>query len=323
MKHLRRRIREWAKENKRSDIPCLRKAKFWIENGICEPEFDVIIERLLQSIKFGNAITRERMIVDYGDVIGEQRWNYYVHRQAVTNTKEYKMAVHGMTSEEVDEYNKSRAVTLDNMIRRYGEEEGTKRFNSYCERQSYAGCKLEYFIEKYGEDDGRDRYNNISVQKSHSYETYIAKYGYEEGIRRLEQFHSKLKSRGAISHKQTAFIDKLESFLTPEERKHGYREYTVFCPKLKRVFKYDYVNTALGVAIEYNGVYWHGSPKLYLPTDVVRHNLTAQDIWEGDVIKMKSLIDNRYIKHYNVVWEYDEWSDDEIKRKLNEYRILQ
>ena len=69
MKHLRRRIREWAKENKRSDISCLRKAKFWIENGICEPEFDVIIERLLQSIKFGRAITRERMIVDYGDVI--------------------------------------------------------------------------------------------------------------------------------------------------------------------------------------------------------------------------------------------------------------
>ena len=324
MKELRRQIRQWAKENKRSDISCLRKIDFWVKNGICEPIFDKLVERLQESIKFGKRIVLEKLIIDYGEEIGRQKWNHYLYKQALTNTKEYKMKVHGMSSQEVDEYNRSRAVTLDNMVKKYGREEGTKRYNEYCSRQQYAGCQLEYFIEKYGDELGTKKYNEVCHSKAHTIDNYIKRYGHEEGIKRLEQFHQHISSSNtAISSKQISFIDRVETLLTDDEKQHGHREYTVYCHHNKRVFKYDYVNTKLKFCIEYNGDYWHANPIKYAPSDIVHHNYTAEQLWEADVTKMKAMFDNRDISHYNVVWESAEWSDDEILRILNEYRAKQ
>jgi len=74
------------------------------------------------------------MIKKYGITEGAERWNSYCKKQADSNKFEYKQEKHGMTYEEYDEYNKSRAVTLDNMIKRYGVQDGLFHWNQYVER---------------------------------------------------------------------------------------------------------------------------------------------------------------------------------------------
>lgn len=62
----------------------------------------------------------EKFIIRHGDVKGLLLWNEYRKIQAYTNSYEYKKEKYGMTIEEFTRYNKSRAVTLDNMINRHG-----------------------------------------------------------------------------------------------------------------------------------------------------------------------------------------------------------
>lgn len=56
-----------------------------------------------------------------------------------------------MTREEYEAYNKSRACTKENFLRRHGEVEGIKRWHDYCYREFYTNS-LNYYMQKYGED---------------------------------------------------------------------------------------------------------------------------------------------------------------------------
>ena len=113
------------------------------------------------------SVTKEKMIKKYGITEGTERWNSYCKKQADSNKFEYKHEKHGMTYEEYDEYNKSRAVTLDNMIKRYGVQDGLFHWNQYVERQRYT-CTLEYFIEKYGDTIGTEKYNDFVEKRNTS-----------------------------------------------------------------------------------------------------------------------------------------------------------
>lgn len=81
-----------------------------------------------------NARTLENFVAKYGEEEGKKRWDSYVNKCSVTNTFEYKQEKYGWTKEQFDEYNKSRAVTLALMIKRYGEEEGRMRYDEYCRK---------------------------------------------------------------------------------------------------------------------------------------------------------------------------------------------
>ena len=51
------------------------------------------------------------------------------------------------------EINAKKALTLSNLIKKYGEEEGILRYNKYCEKLR-GKRTLEYFIDKYGHECG-------------------------------------------------------------------------------------------------------------------------------------------------------------------------
>ena len=109
--------------------------------------------------------TLESTIAKYGEEEGRRRWDEYRKKQAETNSYEYKKSKYGWTKERFDEYNKSRACTKENMIKRWGKVEGSKKWQEYCMRQAYAGTAKEYFIEKYGEVEGIKRYEEVCEQK--------------------------------------------------------------------------------------------------------------------------------------------------------------
>lgn len=126
------------------------------------------------------SITLENLISKYGEVEGNKRWKSYCDKQAETNTFDYKLNKYGITEEEFNAFNKSRAVTLKNLIKKYGEDEGIKRWEAYCERQKYTNS-YEYFIEQYGEDEGNRKWQNFNKGRScQTFKNTLEKRVYEE-----------------------------------------------------------------------------------------------------------------------------------------------
>ena len=82
------------------------------------------------------------------------------------------------------------STSLTGFIERYGIEEGTRKYNLYIERLSEnrkGRGTLDWHIEKYGEEEGTEIYNekgkkrSISRKGVLSLDWYIEKYGEEEG----------------------------------------------------------------------------------------------------------------------------------------------
>ena len=75
------------------------------------------------------SMTKENMISRYGEVEGLAKWNEYTERQRYTNTKEYYVEKFGKNwEEELNKTNSAKAITLENMILKYGEIEGKERY---------------------------------------------------------------------------------------------------------------------------------------------------------------------------------------------------
>ena len=153
--------------------------EYWGDKDFNKKSFFEIIKSMKESTyplplferfkKFRNinsqARTLEKYQLRYGIEEGTKKFNEYRNKQAISNSYEYKKEKYGWTKEQFNKYNQSRAVTLDNLILKYGIEEGTKKFNEYCEKQKYVGCDINYFINKYGEEDGRIKYKEILDKK--------------------------------------------------------------------------------------------------------------------------------------------------------------
>ena len=74
-------------------------------------------------------VTKENMISRYGEVEGLAKWNEYTERQRYTNMKEYYVEKFGENwEEELNKTNSAKAITLENMILKYGEIEGKERY---------------------------------------------------------------------------------------------------------------------------------------------------------------------------------------------------
>ena len=86
--------------------------------------------------------------------------------------------------------NKKRGASLKNYIEKYGEEEGTKKYNELCKKHKGKG-NLQYYIEKYGEEEGTKRYNEKRKICAGNLKNYIEKYGEEEGTKKYNEFRKK------------------------------------------------------------------------------------------------------------------------------------
>lgn len=198
----------------------------------CKYAFNVSDEDFDDLSSERQRITKEKMINRWGEELGLQKWNDYCSKQSETNTYEYKHNKYGMSWTEFNQYNHSRAVTLENLVSKYGEEEGTKRFNDYCERQSYTTSK-EYFIETYGE---------------------------EEGIKKFDEFDRKrmdvTDGRGYSLISKELF-DRLSNEKLFENHVLSYAdsEMTVRCPKNN--YHLDFYDHDLNLSIEFQGTYFH------------------------------------------------------------------
>jgi hypothetical protein len=248
------------------------------------------------------ALTLDKFIQKYGDVEGKRRWESYRKKQSYSNSFEYKKEKHGWTKEQFDEYNSSRAQTLEKMISRYGESEGIERWHKYCDRQAYTNTK-EYFIEKYGQDEGYQKYLKINKEKSSGVPAILAEklqITVEEATDIIIRRYKKL------------FTSNLErEFTTLLETKIGNLEHTSFAkpfgkwsPLLNSYVIYDIKHGKC--IVEFNGDYWHANPKIYQDTAIIRGK-TAAEIRQKDFLKIKTAEDLGF--KTLVVWESDFLND--------------
>lgn len=216
----------------------------------------------------------------YGDVDGQLKYEEYVKFHSTKNTFEYKHKHLGWSKEQFDEFNKNRSVTLELCIKKHGAEVGRKIFEEYCEKQSYSGCKLEYFIEKYGEL-GSSIYEELNKRKS---------------------IHSTNKW-SKIS--QELFDNILNKLPQSEWRKVNYATFNggEKCIQGSDMVIYpDFIYKTK--IIEFYGDYWHRNPNMYSESE-----LYVKDVWEYDNKRINEI--KRMGYDILIVWENDYRNDRE------------
>lgn len=245
--------------------------------------FDITDEELeRERIKFATG-TLESKIMRYGVEEGTKRWNEYRKRQAYTCSKEYMMNEKGMTVDEWKAFNANRASTRENFIKRYGEEDGTRRWNSYCAYESYAGNSLMWFIDKLGEEAGTAEYMRVCSEKTalRSYSKVSQKL-FKQIDSELGDFAlgSRWETKNHEYEVRVPLDTKYFSLVPPDElasaaTSYGFDLQPVICSKLENKneanqiafmkFRPDYFLN--GKIIEFNGDFWHANPKMYNEND--------------------------------------------------------
>lgn len=272
------------------------------------PDLDWLLQIDTTSNRKNKSNTLARMIERYGETEGRLRWDSYREKQSVKNTLEYKQKVYGWSEEQFKEFNKRRAVTLENMITKHGVEEGTRKYQEYCSRQAYAGCCLEYFVEKHGEVQGNIIWKEVCRRKSNNLENFILRYGLEEGEIRWHEFVKNKPSNFYSSISQELFTT-LENTIGSSDIKcrYGLDEFGVYDKVHGRYYKYDFCLLEQKKIIEFNGTYWHADPRYYSSEEVICYPMGVEkkacDVWLADDIKHQCAKRNGF--DVFVVWESD------------------
>lgn len=302
------------------DIKRMARKNAWyrsiVENGFTPPPrfvspnttfkylFDIPEEELDKARAKLATASKKYWVDKLGEDAGEKRYNQIAERQAYTASTEYFIKEKGMTAAEAKEFHRNRACTLNNFISRYGEEEGKKRWKSYCDQEAYSGNKLEYFIEKYGIDRGSQRYLDVCDKKMNTRENFILRYGEEEGLKR---WNNSLYNKGFSNISQKLFnsLDEKDPILKQHSKyatKNGELRIKILT---KDVVKNIYADYAFfNKIIEFHGDVWHVNPYKYKATDYISiYDATAQEIWNLDK-KRIDLIESQGYK-VKIVWEND------------------
>ena len=211
---------------------------------------------------------------------------------------------------------------------RYNKNDGKWHSTDYPEK------RLETLIANYGDEPYKELGKLISESKQnrtqeqiqlelqHFKQSMLKKYGYEfpmqvpeikEAFRQycLDTYNVKstleLIHVGRISKLNRRIIKILEDNNINFEKEFKIRSGTSN--------KYYDVKFDNNVLLEINGDYFHANPTKYHSNDVfVFHNVqvTAMEIWNGDLLKKKLAEDNGYLVKY--IWESDmkKMSDEQI-----------
>lgn len=300
---------------------CFKMLPKMVESGVD----NYYVRRLIRKIKYYPGVNLNGMLLLYGRK-GYEYWEEYRRKQSYTNTFEYKHEQYGWTKEEFDRYNKNRAVTLENLIEKYGEDKGREVYDEYRRKQAYTNT-YEYFVEKFDGDKekAKKEYDRINRQKSNTFENLMRIYQNEDKV--IEILGNKNSPAGVSNISQELF-DKIYNELPKELQNSTHyhnlnKEFGKLSFDKKKYFFYDFVISNIKFCIEFNGDDWHANPTKYLPDEVPpiyqfpdRDLKTAKQIWEDDRYKQSTLTREGFKVIY--VWEssYEKDKEKTIKKCL-------
>jgi hypothetical protein len=328
-------------ENK-SRISC-RNIKYWLLRGFEQSTAEVITKSRIpgsyeyfrifkndnhenasiNKIKWANdhSVTLDNFIKKHGKQEGTKKWETYCEKQRIKNTYEYKKQKYGWDEKKFDEFNKSRSVTKENLIKKWGKEIGLEKWNRYCSQQAYTN-KLEYFIEKYGKEKGEKKYKLVNFLKSHSYETYVYKFGPEIGKIKYLEFLNKRENNNfktySVSNSSKILFDSIFSRLNDNNLFYNcfYNSHNgekLIIAKDNSCYYLDFYCENNKRAIEFFGNYWHANPSMYDSDELIHYPnkccKIAKDIWLYDDIRIKKILETNEVSDILVIWEND-WTEN-------------
>lgn len=275
---------------------------------------------MCESIKQKLSHSEESFISRYGYDPGKRKWEEYCKKLSRKNSLEAFIAK-GKNKNDFELYNKSRAVTLENLTLKYGEIEGKLRFERYKEKQRDAGNTLQYFVSLYGDELGAIKYAEVCKSKGITLDNMVRVHGKEQGFIKYNSWLEKTKGNYvSLSGKQ--FIKDIVEYLPNHFIFHDSVYGKEFCIYDEKLMMFDFVITSpVKKAVEFNGDYWHANPKKYKEDDLVPLRggpIKAGEIWKRDSVKINAL-EKRGFDVY-VVWENEYLQNpDEIVRKVIEW----
>lgn len=261
--------------------------------------FDVSEEyQKLQSSLTG--VTLKNLIRKYGEKVGSDKWKVYCDKQSKKNTFEFKKEKYGWNEEQFKTFNLSRAITIDNCIKKYGELEGLKRWSDYVYKQQFTKSK-EYYVLKYGEE----AWKNLCKKKSHTIENYINIYGdFNTALKKLNDFHNKTlykhnnseypKCVSMSSQKYFILLEIELKLLKPDIQLYYFeKDKKEYMKYLNGSLVYlDFYIKDYNICIEFNGDLYHGNPKIFNKDDKpIPHmsDITCEEIWKNDKKRIDEL----------------------------------
>lgn len=232
-------------------------------------------------------------------------------------------------------------ATYEWWMKTYGVSEDKAKImcrHALIQRESFS---LDYCKRKYGFNKGYDiwkarqelwqesLYNKpqeeidrINADKSLSLDTYVRKYGYEEGLTRYNKSRDSLanasRNPGSVSKECSRFFSKLLVRLARSGVRLTRDKYLVGLSgskelALKTIIDdkhtyrfYDFAILDIGLIIEYNGIRWH--PR-------------TRDEWKLDMCFDEALVYDNNKKLLAESYGFEViyvWSDDDLEQKLNE-----
>lgn len=296
---------EFCVRKKFDKFPSMQRYLFMLKTYWAKYVYDIPKDLYDKINKSKCAVTLDSLINKYGENEGKLRWESYKEKQAYSNSFEYKHKVHGWTKEEYDNYNKSRAVTLENLLNKY-KEKGNELWNSYIEKQKLTKS-FDYVCNKYGKDKAIE----INKSKGITIDNFIKKYGEIEGLKRYNKVSKRMINfYSKISQK---CFDKIETILNINNLNYTTyyatknTEFGIYLKSINKYIKLDYYIKDLNVCIEFNGTIFHADKRVYNENDKpnpFNKTLTAKNIWEIDEERKNILLKEHNIKTY-IIWEND------------------
>ena len=191
----------------------------------------------------------------------------------------------------------------------YTEEEAREIKSKNADTQS-----LESYISRYGEEEGTLKYNELCNHRKETYtlEGSIARHGEEKG----EEIWANRFSNRTDSKAAKNFFDSVIAAIPSGYNIHvggdGKKEFGVRNLENNKYYLYDFVIPKLGVCVEFHGDYWHCNPNKYAADFFhPQSNKYAADLWTYDQLKIDTMTKYRGYET-TVVWE------SEAKAKLPE-----
>ena len=310
---------EYCNKNNIKRQKLFDKLKYLLKYDRCDilKRFKILTEEKLSNCAKKSFITR------YGVIEGTKRYENYANLQAKTNTFEYKKERYGWTQDDFNKFNRSRAVTLENLIKKHGEEKGKIKWEKYCEAQRHTNT-LEYYIEKYG-DTGIDKWKKYNYDKGKSGRLtyYTDELGWDKETA-LDYLNKKYNNNMFTSNAELIFIDCLEEKINKKlsyTAKYG-KQFSIWCHKSSSIRFYDIAFPEHKKIIEFYGDYWHCNPKTYDSDFVLsQSNKTAREVWEDDRLKNLTALENGFT--VMIVWESDFKNNmEEILNKCQQWLNL-
>jgi G:T-mismatch repair DNA endonuclease (very short patch repair protein)/predicted nucleic acid-binding Zn ribbon protein len=191
----------------------------------------------------------------------------------------------------------------------YTEDEAKAIITKNADTQS-----LESYISRYGEAEGTLKYNELCNYRKETYtlEGSIARHGEEKGEEVWQnRFANKQNSKVAADF-FNAVIAEIPTGFNVHVGGEGKKEFGVRNLENNKYYLYDFVIPKLKVCVEFHGDYWHCNPTKYSADYYhTQANKYAADLWAYDQLKIDTMTKYRGYDT-TVVWE------SEAKAKLPE-----